>query len=161
MGGVVQNGVEGRAQPVRGDPAELHPESGPRVHDLGGDHRLVVADGGGDQRDAVPQRLAHGVVPGVADHRVHPLQQGELGHGGQHQQVLAAVLGGQYPARVDEDGLHPVGAFAQRLAAGGEEAAARVGVGGAQGDQDLRPAGVSHSQGKPGRCWRPAREGPT
>lgn len=85
--GRVEDRLDRRADPGRVGATEPQPYPGARVHDLPGDDRLVVADRRHDERDTVPQRLAHGVVPGVADDRVEPGRRASWGTWGRRRML--------------------------------------------------------------------------
>ncbi|GFE27478.1 hypothetical protein Sliba_79310 [Streptomyces nigrescens] len=71
------------------------------------DNGLIVPYGSDDQGEPVPERLADGVVAGVADHGVDPFQQGELGDSAARENAVADLRQG---ARgVDDDCLQAVG----------------------------------------------------
>ncbi len=142
-----EDGVERLAQPGAVGAAEAYAYRRPGRRDLGGYEGLVVADGGDDERDAVPQRFGDGVVARVADHRRGLGQEGELRDARQGEDGV--VRGpGQEPAGVRDHGLQAMRPFPYGRGALGEEAGADVGVDGAERDQDRGPGTVAPAPGE-------------
>lgn len=159
----MEYGVDRRAQLGGGDPAEADADARARAGDLSGDHRLVVADRRHDEGDAVPQRLAHRVVPGVRDDRVRPFEERELGDRGEDEDVLVLLFRcAERLAGVRDHRLYAVRSCPQRRQALREETGAHIGVGGAQSDQDQRPGRVQPVPGevRRGRAGRDRRTDP-